>query len=115
MFKEAEMAGDKIVHVTDADFEEKVLKNSLPVLVDFWAEWCGPCRMVAPVLEDIAEECEGKAVIAKMNVDEHKQTPTQYKIHAIPTMILFREGKEMARIVGVESKDAIKTRLEDFI
>ena len=109
------MAGDKIVHVTDADFEQNVLKNSLPVLVDFWAEWCGPCRMVAPVLEDIAEECEGKAVIAKMNVDEYKQTPTQFNIQAIPTMILFKEGKEIARIVGVESKDTIKTKIENII
>ena len=109
------MASDKIVHLTDAEFEEKVLKNSLPVVVDFWAEWCGPCRMVAPVLEELAAECEGKAVIAKLNVDENKETPTQFGIHAIPTMIFFKEGKEMARIVGVETKNSMKAKLEEIL
>jgi thioredoxin 1 len=106
------MASDKILHVTDADFQEKVLKNSLPVVVDFWAEWCGPCRMVAPILEQVAGEVENKAVIAKMNVDENRETPSQYKIHAIPTMIVFKGGKEAARIVGVESKDAIMAKID---
>lgn len=106
------MASDKIVHVTDADFEEKVLKNSLPVVVDFWAEWCGPCRMVAPVLDELAGEVGDKAVIAKMNVDENKETPTQYKIHAIPTMIFFKNGKETGRIVGLEAKNAIKAKID---
>ncbi len=109
------MASDKIVHVTDADFEEKVLKSSLPVVVDFWAEWCGPCRMVAPTIEELAKECEGKAVIAKLNVDENKQTPTEHKIHAIPTMIFFRDGKEMARLVGAESKAAIKAKIDAML
>jgi thioredoxin 1 len=109
------MAGDKIIHVTDTDFEEKVLQNPLLVVVDFWAEWCGPCRMVAPVLEELAEECEDKAVIAKMNVDEHKETPAKFKIQAIPTMIFFKDGKEAAKIVGVESKSAIKAKIEEML
>ena len=106
------MASDKIINVTDADFEEKVLKSPLPVAVDFWAEWCGPCRMVAPTLEEVAEECDGKAVVAKMNVDDHKQTPTQYGIQAIPTMIFFKDGKEMSRLVGVEPKKTIQAKIE---
>ncbi len=106
------MASDKIVHVTDADFGEKVLKNPLPVVVDFWAEWCGPCRMVAPVLDELSGEIGDKAVIAKMNVDENRETPSQYKIHAIPTLIFFKNGKETARIVGIEPKNSIKAKLD---
>lgn len=109
------MGNDKIVHVSDSDFEEKVLNNSLPVVVDFWAEWCGPCRMVAPTLEQLADECAGKAVVAKMNVDENKQTPTEYKIHAIPTMIFYKDGQEVARLVGAESKSAIKAKIDAML
>ncbi len=109
------MASDRMVHVTDADFEEKVLKNPLPVVVDFWAEWCGPCRMVAPTLEELAGEIGNKAVIAKMNVDENRETPTQYKIHAIPTMIFFKNGKETTRVVGVETKNALKAKIDAML
>ncbi len=106
------MANDMIIQLTDAEFEEKVLKSALPVVVDFWAEWCGPCRMVAPTLEEVAKECAGKAVVAKLNVAENRATPTQYKIHAIPTMIFFKGGKEMARIVGVETKKTIQEKID---
>ncbi|RJP72663.1 MAG: thioredoxin [Candidatus Abyssobacteria bacterium SURF_17] len=109
------MASDKIVQVTDADFEQKVLKSTLPTVVDFWAEWCGPCRMVAPTLEELAEEVAGKALIAKLNVDENRQTPTQYKIHAIPTMIFFKDGKEIARVVGVETKKTIRAKIDEML
>ena len=109
------MSSNKIVHVTDTDFEETVLKSSLPVVVDFWAEWCGPCRMVAPTLEALAEECEGKAVIAKLNVDESRQTPTKLRIEAIPTMIFFKNGEETARLVGVETKDTIKAKIDEML
>jgi thioredoxin 1 len=109
------MASEKIVQVSDADFDEKVLKNSLPVVVDFWAEWCGPCRMVAPILDQLAEEVDQKAVVAKMNVDENKQTPTQFNINAIPTMIFFKNGKEMARVVGAGSKDEIKAKIDQLL
>jgi thioredoxin 1 len=109
------MASDKIMHVTDADFEQKVLKNTLPVVVDFWAEWCGPCRMVAPTLDQIAGEFENQAVIAKLNVDENRQTPGQYSIHAIPTMIFFKNGKEVSRLVGAETKNAIKSKIDEML
>jgi thioredoxin 1 len=109
------MASEKIVQVSDADFDEKVLKNSLPVVVDFWAEWCGPCRMVAPILDQLADEVDQKAVVAKMNVDENKQTPTQFNINAIPTMIFFKNGKEMARVVGAGSKDEIKAKIDQLL
>ncbi len=109
------MASEKIIQLTDAEFDEKVLKSPIPVIVDFWAEWCGPCRMVAPVLDELAEEWDGKALIAKLNVDDNTQTPTKYKIQAIPTMIFFKDGKEAAKIVGVETKANIIARIEEIL
>ncbi|MBI5118841.1 thioredoxin [Candidatus Poribacteria bacterium] len=109
------MASDTILQVTDGDFEEKVLRSALPVVVDFWAEWCGPCRMVAPTLEEVAKECQDKAVIAKLNVDDNRATATQYKIHAIPTMIFFKAGKETARLVGVETKKTIMEKIDGML
>jgi thioredoxin 1 len=109
------MAGDKIVHLTDADFDEKVLNNTLPVVVDFWAEWCGPCRMVAPTLEELASEVEGKAVIAKLNVDEHRKTPAKFNIQAIPTMIFFKNGEAVGKLVGVETKATIRAKIDELL
>ncbi len=109
------MANEKIIHLTDADFEEKVLNSPIPVVVDFWAEWCGPCRMVAPVLEEIAEECGEQVLIVKMNVDDHRETPAKFGIQAIPTMIFFKDGKEAGKIVGVESKASIKAKIEAML
>lgn len=87
-------------HITTADFEEKVLKASTPVLVDFYAEWCGPCKLAAPVLDKLADEYDGKVAIMKLNVDENSQTAQEYGVMSIPTVILYRDGKEVNRKIG---------------
>lgn len=109
------MAGNQIVHMTDAEFEEKVLNSPIPVVVDFWAEWCGPCRMVAPILEELAEECGEQVVIAKMDVDDQRETPAKFGVQAIPTMIFFKDGKEVDKIVGVETKANIKAKIDAML
>ncbi len=102
------------VHVTDAEFEKVVLKSQVPVLVDFWAVWCGPCRMIAPYVEELAKEYGDKAVIAKMDTDANPQTPMKYRIMGIPTLIIFKDGKEVDRQVGVprQPKEVLKNKLE---
>ena len=82
----------QIVHVSDSSFEQDVLKSNVPVLLDFWAEWCGPCKMIAPILDQIAAEYAGKVVVAKMNVDENPKTPMKFSVRGIPTLILFKNG-----------------------
>jgi thioredoxin 1 len=96
-----------ILNVTDADFEEQVLKSSLPVLIDFWAAWCVPCRMIAPSVEQIAEGHKETLKVAKMNVDENMKTPGKYGIRGIPTLLLFKAGELKETLVGVQSKDKI--------
>jgi thioredoxin 1 len=98
---------DKIVHVTDDDFETEVLKSSEPVLVDYWAEWCGPCKMIAPVLDEIAGEYEGRVKIAKLNIDDNPNTPPRYGIRGIPTLMLFKDGEVEATKVGAVSKSQL--------
>lgn len=93
--------------VTDTSFENDVLKSSTPVLVDFWAEWCGPCRALSPKLEEIAGEMGGKVTIAKVNVDENEETPRKYGIRGIPALLLFKGGQEVGQLVGNHPKDAI--------
>ncbi len=93
-----------IVYVNDAGFTQLVQSSELPVLVDFWAEWCGPCRAIAPVLEELSEEFAGKAIIAKMNVDENQQIPAQYGIRSIPTLMLFKNGEVTETLVGALPK-----------
>ena len=90
----------QIIHVTDSSFEQDVLKNSTPVLLDFWAEWCGPCKMIAPILDQIATEYAGKVVIAKMNVDENPKTPMRFNVRGIPTLILFKNGQAEGQKIG---------------
>jgi len=96
-----------ILNVTDADFEEQVLKSPLPVLIDFWAAWCVPCRMIAPTVEQIAESHKETLKVAKMNVDENMKTPGTYGIRGIPTLLLFKGGELKETLVGVQSKDKI--------
>lgn len=98
---------EKIVHVTDDDFENEVLQSSAPVLVDYWAEWCGPCKMIAPVLDEIATEYDGRVKIAKLNIDDNPNTPPRYGIRGIPTLMLFKDGEVEATKVGAVSKSQL--------
>lgn len=98
---------DNILHLTDATFEQDVLKSSDPVLVDYWAEWCGPCKMIAPILEEIATEYNGKIKVAKLNIDDNPQTPPKYGIRGIPTLMLFKNGNVEATKVGALSKSQL--------
>ncbi|MDJ0740885.1 MAG: thioredoxin TrxA [Gammaproteobacteria bacterium] len=98
---------EKIVHVTDDSFESEVLQSSDPVLVDYWAEWCGPCKMIAPVLDEIASEYDGRVKIAKLNIDDNPNTPPRYGIRGIPTLMLFKDGEVEATKVGAVSKSQL--------
>ncbi|MCG6968104.1 MAG: thioredoxin TrxA [Chromatiaceae bacterium] len=98
---------DKIVHITDDNFENEVLQSAEPVLVDYWAEWCGPCKMIAPVLDEIAAEYEGRVKIAKLNIDDNPNTPPRYGIRGIPTLMLFKDGEVEATKVGAVSKSQL--------
>ena len=101
--------------VMDSNFETDVLGSDQPVLVDFWAEWCGPCRMIAPSVEAVAEEYQGKAGVYKMNVDENMNVPQRFGIRGIPTLIVFKSGEEKERIVGAVSRDAIAKVIDKYI
>ena len=101
--------------ITDTNFETDVLGSDKPILVDFWAEWCGPCRMIAPTVEAVAEEYQGKAGVFKMNVDENTNVPQQYGIRGIPTLILFKGGQEQERIVGAVTREAITRVIEKYV
>lgn len=101
-----------LVEVTDSNFEQEVLKSDIPALVDFWAAWCGPCRTVGPVVEELAGEYEGKVKVAKLNVDDNKQTPTRYGVRGIPTLMLFKGGQVVDQIVGAVPKNRIKELLD---
>ena len=109
------MSSDLIKHVTDATFEAEVLKAEGPVLVDYWAEWCGPCKSIAPILDEVAKEYEGRLKIAKMNVDENQQTPAKFGIRGIPTLMLFKNGNVEATRVGALSKSQLTAFLDSNI
>ncbi|MBU6470627.1 MAG: thioredoxin TrxA [Gammaproteobacteria bacterium] len=106
---------DQIVYTTDANFENDVLKSSVPVLVDYWAEWCGPCKMIAPILDEIAKDYDGKLKIAKVNVDENAQLTQKYGIRSIPTLMLFKSGSVQAQKIGALSKSQLTAFIETNI
>ena len=107
--------GGKAIAVTDNDFESTVLKADKPALVDFWAVWCGPCRTVGPIVEEIAEEYDGQAVVAKLDVDANRDTAVRYGIQAIPTLLLIKDGEVVEKIVGAVDKKSIVSKLESLL
>ena len=106
---------EHIVHVTDASFEEEVLKSKLPVLVDYWAEWCGPCKMIAPILDEIAREYAGRLKVCKMDVDANGETPARFAIRGIPTLMIFMDGNAEATKVGAVSRSQLAAFIDSAI
>ncbi len=109
------MAGKNVMEFTDQSFEQEVLKADQPVLVDFWAAWCGPCRMIAPAVEALADEYAGKANVVKVNVVENSSTPGRYNIRSIPTLLLFKDGEVQEQVVGVKSRDELANLLKKYL
>lgn len=103
------------LNITDAEFQKEVIESDKVVLVDFWAPWCGPCRMLAPIIDEIYKEFDGKAKVVKINTDENPSTASQYQISAIPTLLFFKDGKVVKELVGVVSKEEITKVLNDLI
>ena len=106
------MSTENIIILTAANFEEQVLQSPTPVLVDFWAEWCGPCKMIAPILDELASEYDGKVKVGKVNIDEYQSIATQYGIRAIPTLLIFKDGEVAEQVVGMRSKRDLKANLD---
>ena len=106
------MAAANIVTLNSGNFSDEVLKSSEPVLVDFWAEWCGPCKMIAPVLDELASEYDGRIKIGKVNIDEDQALATQYGVRAIPTLLIFKDGQVAEQLVGMRSKRDLKSSLD---
>ena len=106
---------DAITHVSDDQFDSEVLKSSAPVLVDFWAEWCGPCKMIAPILDELAQSYAGKLKIAKINIDHNQKTPRNYSVRGIPTLMIFKDGKVEATQIGAVGKKQLQTLIDNAL
>jgi len=106
---------EKVIPLNATKWSEKVLNSDIPVLVDFWAEWCGPCRMIGPTLEQIALSLEGKVKVSKLNVDQNREIAMKYNIQSIPSLVLFKNGSEVARIVGLTSKEKLETSINNAL
>lgn len=109
------MAANSIIKLVKSNFDAEVLKSDGAVLVDFWAEWCGPCRMIAPLIEELANDFQGKLKVGKLNVDEERDIALQYGIRSIPTLIVFKEGKPVDQIIGALPKSALKSKIEGLL
>ncbi|HEX9307911.1 MAG TPA: thioredoxin [Anaeromyxobacter sp.] len=109
------MASNDVVNLQDGTFDQEVLKSDVPVLVDFWAVWCGPCKAIAPAVEELAKQYKGKVKVAKMNVDDHQNVPQQYGIRSIPTLLLFKGGRVVDTIVGAVPKSKLEESLKKAI
>ena len=103
------------VHVTDENFKKEILESEIPCLVDFWAEWCGPCRRVAPIVEEIADEYRGKCKVAKLNVDDGQKTASSYGVMSIPTLMFFKDGQVLEQVVGAVGKAELKAKIEEHL
>ncbi|MGE5789730.1 MAG: thioredoxin [Syntrophaceae bacterium] len=106
------MSGESVIHVNEGTFDTEILKSDTPALVDFWAPWCGPCRAIAPVLDEIAEEYKGKVKVAKINVDENRKLAGNHGVMSIPTMILFKNGKALDKLIGLVPKERLKELMD---
>ena len=106
---------DSVINVTDISFEEEVLNSEMPVIVDYWAEWCGPCKMIAPILDEVANEYKGKLTVAKINIDENQATPQKYAVRGIPTLMIFKNGEVAGTKVGAVSKSQLSAFIDSVV
>jgi len=106
---------ESIIHVTDSSFEDEVLSSDKPVIVDYWADWCGPCKMIAPLLDELADEYKGKLTVAKINIDENQETPQKYAVRGIPTLMIFKNGEIAGTKVGAMSKSQLSAFVDSLI